>query len=159
MPPRAPKPHRRRSPKFYSFVVPPPSDMPDAVEFAAVAEDFSVQIDLLLIAPGQPPIDIEADFNVPPSPEPLEDIETIAARRDPREGKRWRLQWPLSRLQSVITALIVANAIVISWRNDSVRASADRLVYVGRSAGEYMWARSLGILPPPPSSMRACRSW
>ncbi len=114
------------------FVVPPPSDMPDAVESAAVAEDSSVEIESPPIAPGQPPIDIEADFNVPPSPEPLEDIETIAARRYPREGKRWRLQWPLSRLQSGIMALIVANAIVISWRDDFVRA-------MPQTASFYAW--------------------
>ena len=37
----------------------------------------------------QPPIDIEADFNRP-KPELPENIETFAARRYSREGKRWR---------------------------------------------------------------------
>ena len=102
-----------------------------------VAEDSSVEVESPSIAPGeaeddQPPIDIEADSNVAPSPEPLEDIETIAARRYPREGKRWRLQWPLSRLQSGIMALIVANAIVISWRDDFVRA-------MPQTASFYAW--------------------
>ena len=119
------------------FVVPPPSDSPDAAESPAVAEDSSVEVESPPIAPGeaegdQPPIDIEADLNVPPSPEPLEDIETIAARRYPREGKRMRLRWPLSRLQSGIMALIVANAIVISWRDDFVRA-------MPQTASFYAW--------------------
>jgi len=118
-------------------VVPPPSGSGDGAEFPAVAEDSSVEVESPPIAPGEaegdrPPIDIEADSNVPPSSEPLEDIETIAARRYPREGKRWRLQWPLSWLQSGIMALIVANAIVISWRDDFVRA-------MPQTASFYAW--------------------
>lgn len=124
-------------PKPDPFVVPPPSGSPDGAESPVVAEDSSVEVESPSIAPGeaeddQPPIDIEADSNVAPSPEPLEDIETIAARRYPREGKRWRLQWPLSRLQSGIMALIVANAIVISWRDDFVRA-------MPQTASFYAW--------------------
>ncbi|MGC2131724.1 MAG: MJ0042-type zinc finger domain-containing protein [Xanthobacteraceae bacterium] len=124
-------------PKPDPFVVPPPPGSPDGAESPVVAEDSSVEVESPSIAPGeaeddQPPIDIEADSNVAPSPEPLEDIETIAARRYPREGKRWRLQWPLSRLQSGIMALIVANAIVISWRDDFVRA-------MPQTASFYAW--------------------
>ena len=52
-------------------VVPPPSGSGDGAEFPAVAEDTSVGVESPPIAPGeaegdQPPIDIEADFNVPP---------------------------------------------------------------------------------------------
>jgi predicted Zn finger-like uncharacterized protein len=119
------------------FVVPPPSVTPDAAESPAVAEASSVEVESPPIAPGeaegdQPPFDIEAEPDVPPSPEPLEDIETIAARRYPRQGKRGRLQWPLSRLQSGILALIVANAIVIGWRDDFVRA-------MPQTASFYAW--------------------
>lgn len=109
------------------FVVPPPSDAPEAAEPSAAHEESSVEVELPPIAPGeteddQPPIDIELEPQVAPSPEPLEDIETIAARRYPLHGKRKRWQWPLSQLQSGILALIVANAIVIGWRGDFVRA-------------------------------------
>ncbi len=120
-----------RGPASDPFLVPPPSDAPDAAESPVVAEDSSVEVESPPIAPGeaegdQPPID------VPPSPEPLEDIETIAARRYPLHGKRRRLHWPLSRLQSGILALIVANAIVISWRDDFVRA-------MPQTASFYAW--------------------
>ena len=77
-----------------------------------------------------PAIDVEPEPHVAPSPEPLEDIETIAARRYP--DKRKRLQWPLSQLQSGILALIVANAIVIGWRGDFVRA-------MPQTASFYAW--------------------
>ncbi len=109
------------------FVVPPPFDTPEAAERPVVAEESSVEVESPPIAPSEaggdhPPIDVEGELRVPPTPEPLEDIETIAARRYPLHGKRRRLQWPLSQLQSGVLALIVANAIVIGWRDDFVRA-------------------------------------
>ena len=119
------------------FVAPPPSDTADAAESPAVAEDPSVEVESPPISPAeadgdQPAIDVEAEPHGTPGPEPLEDIETLAARRYPREGKRWRLHWPLSRLQSGIMALIVANAIVIGWRDDFVRA-------MPQTASFYAW--------------------
>ena len=69
----------------------------------------------------EPPVDVEAEPHVS-SAEPLEDIETIAARRYPRYAKPKRWRWPLSQLQSGILALIVANAIIVGWRGDFVRA-------------------------------------
>jgi predicted Zn finger-like uncharacterized protein len=109
------------------FVVPPPLDASGVEEQLATSEEPSVEVDSPPLAPGEaegdsPPIDFAAEPRVPPIPEPLEDIETIAARRYPLHGKRKRLQWPLSQLQSAILALIVANAIVIGWRDDFVRA-------------------------------------
>jgi predicted Zn finger-like uncharacterized protein len=52
--------------------------------------------------------------------EPIEDIETYAARHHKR-GWRFSLRWPLSNLQSVILALLVIDAILVGWRNDFVR--------------------------------------
>ncbi len=112
------------------FVVPPPSDAADAA-----ADESAVEVESPPIAPDEaegdhPAIDVEPEPHVAPSPEPLEDIETIAARRYP--DKRKRLQWPLSQLQSGILALIVANAIVIGWRGDFVRA-------MPQTASFYAW--------------------
>jgi predicted Zn finger-like uncharacterized protein len=118
------------------FVVPPPPQAPDAVEASAVIEDSSFEVESPPIVPGEaapgPSIEIEAAPPALPDPEPLEDIETIAARRYPLHGKRRRLQWPLSRLQSGILALIVTNAIVIGWRGDFVRA-------MPQTASFYAW--------------------
>ena len=119
------------------FVVPPPSNAADAAESPAAAEETAVEVESPPIAPGetesdQPPIDIAPAPQLAPSPEPLEDIETIAARRYPLHGKRKRWQWPLSQLQSGILALIVANAIVIGWRGDFVRA-------MPQTASFYAW--------------------
>jgi len=52
---------------------------------------------------------------------PVEDIETLAARRYAQKGKFGWLRWPLSPMQSVILGLILLDAIVIGWRNDLVR--------------------------------------
>ena len=90
------------------FVVPPPSESRDAVEFPQWPRTLRSKWNRRRSPPAKqrasPPIDIEADSNVPPSPEPLEDIETIAARRYPREGKRWRLQWHIKCLSQKIVA-------------------------------------------------------
>jgi predicted Zn finger-like uncharacterized protein len=50
-----------------------------------------------------------------------EDIESVAARHFPRRPMRQGRVWPLSRLQSAILALIIADAIIIGWRSDFVR--------------------------------------
>ncbi len=52
------------------------------------------------------------------------------AIRGETSASRW--QWPLSRLQSAILALIVANAIVVGWRGDFVRA-------MPQTASFYAW--------------------
>ena len=61
--------------------------------------------------------------------EPLEDIETYAARRNKRRLRRPSLHWPLSNLQSGILALLIVDAILVGWRSDVVRhVAADRFV-------------------------------
>jgi predicted Zn finger-like uncharacterized protein len=88
---------------------------------ATEASDAAVEVEAPPLAPvdldGKQPAAIEAE-TVPA--EPLEDIETYAARHDKR-GRRFSLRWPLSNLQSVILALLVIDAIVVGWRNDFVR--------------------------------------
>jgi predicted Zn finger-like uncharacterized protein len=68
---------------------------------------------------GQPPI--EVDHAAEDDAEPLEDIETYAARHNKRRFGRPSWHWPLSNLQSGILALIITNAILVGWRGDVVR--------------------------------------
>jgi predicted Zn finger-like uncharacterized protein len=70
---------------------------------------------------GRPPIEIEAEAAAEQNAEPLEDIETYAARRQRRGFRRPSLRWPLSNLQSGIMALLIADAVLIGWRGDLVR--------------------------------------
>jgi predicted Zn finger-like uncharacterized protein len=78
-------------------------------------------IDLDEEAPS--PTAIEKAEPVAPSGPLVKDIESVAARRRrSREANRKRLRWPLSRLQSAMMALIVADAIIVCWRADFVRA-------------------------------------
>jgi predicted Zn finger-like uncharacterized protein len=105
-----------------------PDELP-AAEPAAVEMDAGepvATVEAPPIAPvdlddGQPPIEVEADRAAEEDAEPLEDIETYAARRNKRGFRRPSLHWPLSNLQSGILALIVSNAILVGWRNDVVR--------------------------------------
>jgi predicted Zn finger-like uncharacterized protein len=73
---------------------------------------------------GRPPLDFEgdhaADAGTDPS-EPAEDIETYAARRQRRGGRRAASRWPLSGLQNGILALLILDAILIGWRDAFVR--------------------------------------
>jgi predicted Zn finger-like uncharacterized protein len=91
-----------------------PNELDEAVEVAApptvpADEDQDAPID---ITPAHEPED---------SAEPLEDIESVAARRYPGKAKRRRVNWPLSRLQTCIMALVVIDAVVVGWRVDIVR--------------------------------------
>lgn len=115
---------------------------PQAAEEAAGAAGFGVDeeaaahVESPPTAPGEleqvePPIDFA------PEPEAFqeeapEDIESVAARHYPRPPKRSRLQWPLSKLQSAILALVVADAIIVGWRGDFVRA-------MPQTASFYAW--------------------
>ena len=126
-PRRAPRPNLRRrpSPIRPSFLRHPPAE--EAAEFPAWPRSPRSKWNRRRSRPPKPransrPSTSRRTPHAPPSAEPLEDIETIAARRYPREAKRKRWRWPLSQLQSGILALIVANAIVIGWRGDFVRA-------------------------------------
>jgi predicted Zn finger-like uncharacterized protein len=85
----------------------------------------TVEVESPPIAPAdpdttQPPIAAAVADAAPPV-KPPEDIESFAARRQRAKAKRRKWAWPLSRLQSAILALIVANAIVVGWRADFVR--------------------------------------
>jgi predicted Zn finger-like uncharacterized protein len=51
-----------------------------------------------------------------------ENVETVAARRLRNGGKRRRLHWPLSQMQTGVLALALINIILIGWRTDVVRA-------------------------------------
>jgi hypothetical protein len=107
-----------------------PDDMPVAEPAAAEMDAgdpvAAVEVEAPSIAPvdlddGQPPIEIEAGHAAEEDAEPLEDIETYAARRNKRGFGRPSWHWPLSNLQSGILALIITNAILVGWRGDVVR--------------------------------------
>jgi predicted Zn finger-like uncharacterized protein len=101
-----------------------PADAPAAAEIDADEPVAAVEVEAPSIAPvdlddGQPPIEVEATAEA--DPEPLEDIETYAARHNKRRFGRPSLHWPLSNLQSGILALLIVDAILVGWRNDVVR--------------------------------------
>jgi len=100
-----------------------PAAEPAAAEIDAGEPGAAVEVEAPPIAPvdlddGQPPIDVETAEQ---DAEPLEDIETYAARHNKRGFRRPALHWPLSNLQSVILALIIVDAVLVGWRNDFVR--------------------------------------
>jgi len=97
---------------------------PAVAEMAADEPGATVEVEAPSIAPvdldaGQPPIEVEATAEQ--DAEPLEDIETYAARRQKRGFRRPSLHWPLTNLQSGILVLLIVNAILVGWRNDVVR--------------------------------------
>ena len=103
-----------------------PAADPAAAEIDADTDDLraAVEVEAPSIAPvdlddGQPPIEVEQAAEQ--DAEPLEDIETYAARRQKRGFRRPSLHWPLTNLQSGILALLIVNAILVGWRNDVVR--------------------------------------
>jgi len=86
----------------------------------------TVEVDSPPIAPvdldaSQPPTEVATAEQPAEAAEPREDIETVAARRHRSGSRRRKRPWPLSRLQSGIMALIIANAIIVGWRADVVR--------------------------------------
>ncbi len=116
----------------------PPSDADEAAD-PAEADAAAIEVESPPIAPadaeaGSPPLGFEADASDALFSEPLEDIESLAARRHPRPAKRQRWRWPLSPLQSAIMVLIVADAIIVGWRTDLVRA-------MPQTASFYAWLR------------------
>jgi predicted Zn finger-like uncharacterized protein len=101
-----------------------PDELPAAAETEAGTDEPVVAVEAPSIAPvdldeGQPPIEVEGTAEE--DAEPLEDIETYAARRQKRGFGRPSLHWPLSNLQSGILALLIVNAILVGWRDDVVR--------------------------------------
>jgi predicted Zn finger-like uncharacterized protein len=71
---------------------------------------------------GRPPIDIEADRGTAQRAAMHVDIESVAARRQPRGARRRTARWPLSRLQTAILALLFVDVLLVGWRSDFVRA-------------------------------------
>ncbi len=109
----------------------------EAENGAAAENDSPIDLKSPPIAPAdfvaeQPPIEGEAGPPAAASDGEHEDIESVAARRYPRRANRKGWKWPLSQLQSGILALIVADAIVIGWRADLVRA-------MPQTASFYAW--------------------
>jgi predicted Zn finger-like uncharacterized protein len=101
-----------------------PAAEPGIAEIDAGEPGVAVDVDAPSIAPvdldaGQPPIEVEATAEQ--DAEPLEDIETYAARRQKRGFRRPSLHWPLTNLQSGILVLLIVNAILVGWRDDVVR--------------------------------------
>jgi predicted Zn finger-like uncharacterized protein len=71
---------------------------------------------------GHPPdVDADADDEEDEEEAPVEDVETLAARRYPNQSRMAWLHWPLSGMQSVILVLLLLDAIVVGWRSDFVR--------------------------------------
>jgi predicted Zn finger-like uncharacterized protein len=103
-----------------------PAEEPAAAEIDAGEPGAAAEIESPSIAPvdldeGRPPIEIRADHAAAADAEPLEDIETYAARHNKRGFRRPSWHWPLSNLQSGILALLIVDAILVGWRNDVVR--------------------------------------
>jgi predicted Zn finger-like uncharacterized protein len=101
-----------------------PAAEPAAAEMDIGEPDAAVEVESPSIAPvdlddGRPPIEVEQPAEQ--DAEPLEDIETYAARHNKRGFRRPSWHWPLSNLQSAILALIIANTVLVGWRNDVVR--------------------------------------
>ena len=95
--------------------------VPQPTDVATDDTGAAIEVEAPPLAPtdldeGQPAAETAAE-----PAEALEDIETYAARHEKRGRGRWSLRWPLSNLQSLILALLVADAILVGWRNDFVR--------------------------------------
>ncbi len=105
-----------------------PAAEPAVAEMDAATDelDAPIEVEAPSIAPvdlddGKPVVEIEADHATEEDAEPLEDIETYAARQQKRRFGRPSWHWPLSNLQSGILALLIVDAVVVGWRNDVVR--------------------------------------
>jgi predicted Zn finger-like uncharacterized protein len=89
---------------------------------AEVAEVKAPSIAPVDLDEGRPPIDIETDRGMAQRVATRGDIESIAARRQPRAARRRTARWPLSRLQTAILALLFVDVLLVGWRSDFVRA-------------------------------------
>ena len=70
----------------------------------------------------EPPVEADFERRGEQRAAPIQDIETIAAQRQPQGKKGSMFAWPLSRLQTAIMALVLVDTIIIGWRSDLVRA-------------------------------------
>jgi predicted Zn finger-like uncharacterized protein len=104
-----------------------PAAEPAVAEIDADAAGAAVEVEASSTAPvdlddGRPPVEVEVEpAAAEPDAEPLEDIETYAARHQKRRFGRPSLHWPLSNLQSGILAFLIVDAILVGWRGDVVR--------------------------------------
>ena len=93
----------------------------DAVLSAVPGEEITVAEAPPIVPPDEP---VEMKTEPPPvqAAEPEVDIEALAARRARRQMlRRRKQQWPLSRLPTLILALVAANTVLMGWRMDIVR--------------------------------------
>jgi predicted Zn finger-like uncharacterized protein len=89
-------------------------------------EDYSADVPAPPIVPvdldeGRSYLDDDRDDPYRPA-HAVEDIESVAARRQRRTGRGLSLRWPLSLLQTGMLALALFDTILIGWRSDVVRA-------------------------------------
>ena len=87
-----------------------------------VAEVESPPIVPVELDEDRPRIDIEAANLAERSIGPAMDVESVAARRF-RLDLGSRPRWPLSHLQTLILALVIADASVVVWRTTSFACS------------------------------------
>jgi predicted Zn finger-like uncharacterized protein len=107
----------------------PATSLTDGAWHDAAGVDAAAEVEAPPLAPvdldaGRPPLDFEgehaADAVADPA-EPTEDIETYAARRLRRGGRRAASRWPLAGLQNGILALLIVDAVLVGWRDAFVR--------------------------------------
>ena len=70
---------------------------------------------------SRPPIDINADYELPGHAGRNDDIESYAARYSPRSQTSQKRGWPMAHLQIAILALVIIDSILVGWREDVVR--------------------------------------
>ena len=93
----------------------------DAVLSAVPGEEITVAEAPPIVPPDEP---VEMKTEPPPvqAADPEADMEALAARRARRQMlRRRKQQWPLSRLPTLILALVAANTVLMGWRMDIVR--------------------------------------
>jgi predicted Zn finger-like uncharacterized protein len=106
---------------------------PDAHEHDVAAADRSDEdgyAAATIEAPPTSPVDFDrgmSDFergsgHDDESAREIEDIESVAARRQPFRSTAAALRWPLSLFQTGLLALALIDIVLIGWRSDVVRA-------------------------------------
>jgi predicted Zn finger-like uncharacterized protein len=98
---------------------------------STAGEDFGGQNEPAVDAPPLAPVEsdeaeaaaeIDSEGPAERRAPPIQDIESIAAQRVVHGKKSSMFAWPLSRLQTVIMALVLVDVIIVGWRGDLVRA-------------------------------------
>ena len=105
--------------------LPIPVDL-DPEEPATAPVDLDVED--LPLAPAsriesRPQIEINTGDSTDCPDDLREEIQPVTKRRHRGRGRRWSApRWPMSRLQTVILALLVVDCILVGWRAEIVRA-------------------------------------